>query len=99
MDETWEKGELNEVITKVFNRLKIVLVLIIEGDCGNELVETKRWKDFCNLDLTTEELDDINIDDYQNNINNRHIVYQNLDQSRRNNNQNNNDDDILFLAD
>ena len=32
--ETWEKGELNEVIIKVFNRLKIVLVLIIEGDRG-----------------------------------------------------------------
>ena len=84
--ETWEKGELNEVITKVFNRLKKVFVLIIEGDGGNELVETKRGKGFCNLDLTTEELDDINIDDYQNNINNSQIVYQNLDQSRRNNN-------------
>ena len=44
--ETWEEGELNEVITKVFNRLKIVLVLIIEGDGGNELVETKRGKVF-----------------------------------------------------
>ena len=43
-------------------------------------------KDFCNLDLTTEELDDINIDDYQNNIINRQIVHQNLDQSRINNN-------------
>ena len=30
--EIWEKGELNDFITKVFNRLKIVLVLIIEGD-------------------------------------------------------------------
>ena len=44
-------------------------------------------------------MDNINIDDYQNNINNRQIVYQNLDQSRRNNNQNNNDDDIPFLED
>ena len=51
---------------------------------------------FCNIDLTTEELKDINIDYYQNNINNRHIIYQNLDQSRRNNNQNNNDDDFFF---
>ena len=80
--ETWEKGELNEVITKLFNRLKIVLVLIIKGDGGNDLVETKRGKGVCNLDLTTEELDDINIDDYQNNINNRQRNYQNLDQSR-----------------
>ena len=98
--ETWEKGELNEVITKVFNHLKKVLVLIIECDGGNELVETKRGKCFCNLDLTTEELDEINIYDYQNIINNRQIVSQNLDQSRRNNNQNNNDDDdFLFLED
>ena len=52
--------------------MKIFLVLIIEGDGGNELIEIKRGKGFCNLDLTTEELDDINIDDYQNNdINNR----------------------------
>ena len=57
-------------------------------------------KVFCNLDLTREELDNINIDDYQTNINNRQIVHQNLDQSRRNNNQNNNDDDdFLFLED
>ena len=84
--ETWEKKELNEVIMKVFYHLKIVLILITECDGGNELVETKCGKGFCNLDLTTEELDDINIDDYQNNINNRQIVYQNLDQSRRNNN-------------
>ena len=79
--------------------MKIVLVLIIEGDGGNKLVGTKRGKGFCDLDLTTEELDDINKDDYQNNINNRQIVYQNLDQSRRNNNQNNNDDDVPFLED
>ena len=94
---TWEKGELNKVITKVFNRLKIVLVSSIEDDDENELVETKHGKGFCNLDLTTEELNDINIDYYQNNINNRQIVYQNLDKSRRNNNQNNNDDDIPSL--
>ena len=44
--ESWEKGELNEVITKVFNRLKIVPVLIIEDDGGNELVERKRGEKF-----------------------------------------------------
>ena len=55
---------------------------------------------FCNLDLTTEEMGDVNIDDYQkNDFNNIQIVYQNLDQSRRNNNQNNNDDDIPSLED
>ena len=44
--ETWEKGEVHEVIKQLFNRLKIVLVLIIKGDGGNELVETKRGKGF-----------------------------------------------------
>ena len=29
--ETWEKGKLNELITKVFNRLKNVLILIVES--------------------------------------------------------------------
>ena len=66
------------------------------------MVETKRGKGFCNPDLTTEDLNDINIDDYhKNDINNRQIIYQNIDQSRRrrNNNQNNNDKDIPSLED
>ena len=40
--ETWQKGKLNELITKVFNRRKIFLDLIVEGNGGNELVESKR---------------------------------------------------------
>ena len=61
--------------------MKIILVLIIEDDGGNKLVDIKGGKVFCNLDLTTEELDNINIDDYQNNNNNneqKNSVYQNL---------------------
>ena len=46
--ETWEKGKLNELITKVFNRRKSFLVLIVEGNGGNELVESKRGKKFVN---------------------------------------------------
>ena len=42
--------------------------MIIEDGGRNELVETKRGKCVCNLDLTTEALDDINIDDYQKKI-------------------------------
>ena len=60
--ETWEKGKLNELITKVFNRLKNVLVLIVEGNGGNELVESKRGKKFRNLDLPIEQLNNINND-------------------------------------
>ena len=40
--ETLERKKLNELITKVFNSLNNVLVLIVEGNGGNELVELKR---------------------------------------------------------
>ena len=53
--ETWEKGKLNELIAKVFNRLKNVLVLIVNGNGGNELVESKRGKRFRNLDLSIDQ--------------------------------------------
>ena len=42
--ETWEKGKLNELITKVFNRQKNILALIVGNNGGNELVESKRGK-------------------------------------------------------
>ena len=48
--------------TKVFNRLKNVLVLIVEGNGGNELVESKGGKKFRNLDLSIEQLNNINND-------------------------------------
>ena len=58
----------------VFNRLKIVLVLIIKGNGGNKLVEIKRRKGFCNLDLTMEKSHYISIDIYQiNDDKNEHI--------------------------
>ena len=38
----WTEGDLDDVITKVFDRIKRVLVLINEGKGGNDLVETKR---------------------------------------------------------
>ena len=57
-----------------FNRLKIVLVLIIKGNGGNKLVEIKRIKGFCNLDLTMEKSHYISIDIYQiNDDKNEHI--------------------------
>lgn len=42
--ETWENGHLDESISKVFSRLKIVLHLIHEAKGRNDLVETKRGK-------------------------------------------------------
>ena len=42
---------LDRSIQNVFNRLKKVLVLIIEGNGSNELVETKRGKQTVRADL------------------------------------------------
>ena len=50
------------MITKVCNRLKNVLVLIVEGNGGNELVESKRGNRFRNLDLSIEQLNNIHND-------------------------------------
>ena len=47
------------MLTKVYKRLSKVLVLIMEGNGGNDLVETKRGKKFTNLDL--EEVDFSNL--------------------------------------
>ena len=60
--ETREKVKLNELITKVFNRLKNVFVLIVKGNDGNGLVESKRGKTFRNLDLSIEQLNNIHND-------------------------------------
>ena len=49
--DTWNHGHLDDMITKVFNRLRNVLVLIVEGKGKNDLVETKRGKNFYMLDL------------------------------------------------
>ena len=38
----WTEGDLDDSITKVFDRIKRVLVLINEGNGANDLVETKR---------------------------------------------------------
>ena len=40
--DTWVNGCLDDVISKVFKRLKKVLCLINEGEGGNDLVETQR---------------------------------------------------------
>ena len=51
VNETWENGVLDRSIQNVFNRLKKVLVLIIEGNGSNELVETKRGNQTVRADL------------------------------------------------
>ena len=53
--ETWDKGHLNDIISKVFGRLQKVLVLVVEGKGSNELVETKRGKQHVRNDLPPDE--------------------------------------------
>ena len=59
VQDTWDNGHLDEVITKVFERLRNVLVLIHEANGKNDLVETKRGKKFRNLDLPETDEPDI----------------------------------------
>ena len=51
--ERWNTVLLIKSITKVFNCLRNGLVVIVEGNDGNESVETKRGKNR-NLDLSVE---------------------------------------------
>ena len=88
--ETCEKGKLNELITKVFNRLKNVLVVIVEGNGWKELVESKQGKKFRNLDLSIEQLNNIHHeieDDIDDNIE------QFLDEDSMDNYQDNDNND------
>ena len=57
----WESEDLTCVISKVYDRLKKVLILIVEGNGGNDFVETKRGKKWKNLD-TKPVIDLINDD-------------------------------------
>ena len=47
--ETWNKGELNNSITKVLQRLKPVLCNILEAKGANDLLETKRGEEYSKL--------------------------------------------------
>ena len=53
--DTWENCDrLHGVIHRVWGRLRNVLVLIKEGDGGNHKVETKRGRQYRNLDMPAE---------------------------------------------
>ena len=52
--ETWNTVLLTKSIINVFNGLRNGLVVIVEGNGGNESVETKRGKNR-NLDLSVEQ--------------------------------------------
>jgi hypothetical protein len=56
--ETWNNDDdLTDVINRVWNRLRNVLALIVEGGGGNELVETKRGKKFRSLEVSQQFLE------------------------------------------
>ena len=40
--DTWNSSDLNDMLTKVFNRLKVVLCNILRGQGGNDKVEEYR---------------------------------------------------------
>ena len=40
--DTWNSSNLNDMLTKVFNRLKVVLCNILRGKGGNDKVEDYR---------------------------------------------------------
>ena len=52
----WNDGTLDDVIGRVWSRLQNVLVLIKEVNVEKVLVERKRGKKICNLDLPMEDL-------------------------------------------
>jgi len=56
--QTWNEGHLDEMIMKVYKRLKKVIVLIAELKGKNDLVETKRGKKFQDLDLPIDLMGD-----------------------------------------
>ena len=45
-------NDLQNVINKVYNRLRVVLALVVEGKGGNDLVETKRGKQYKDVVVT-----------------------------------------------
>ena len=49
--DTWKHSHLDDMITRVFNRLYKVLVRIVEVKGKNDLVRTKHGKNFAKLDL------------------------------------------------
>ena len=53
--KTWNEGELDEMITNVYDRLRNVSAIIIEGDGANDLVETKRGVKWRKMGLPEEK--------------------------------------------
>ena len=70
--QTWKTGKLDDTITKVHDRLKIVPSLIVEGNGANDFVETKRGVKWRNTTLP------MNLEPITNNTNNTNSNWTNL---------------------
>ena len=60
VEAAWNNGALDDVIGRVWSRLRNVLVLIKEADGKNDLVEKKRGKKFRNLDFPIQNVTNTN---------------------------------------
>ena len=49
--ETWNSSDLNDMLTKVFNRLRVVLCNILRGKGGNDKVEDFRGVKFAQIKI------------------------------------------------
>ena len=94
--EMWKIGNLNELITKSFNCLMNVLVLIVEGNGRNEFVETKRGKRLRTLDLSVEQLSNINVEEDQHNIDDINDIDDYIDQFLDQDDNKLNNEDIII---
>ena len=73
-----------------------VLVLIVEGNGRNELVETKRGKRFRTLDLSVEQLSNINVEEDQYTIDDINDIDDHIDQFLDQDDDKLNNEDIII---
>ena len=66
---SWNNRNLSTALSKVFERLKRVLCLIVEGNGKNDLVESKRGKKEPDRDIRTDEDLRLKLDEFFSNNN------------------------------
>ena len=73
-----------------------VLVLIVEGNGRNEFVEIKRGKRLRTLDLSVEQLSNINVEEDHHNIDDINDIEDHIDQFLDQDNNKLNNEDIII---
>ena len=73
VEKIWESCDLDTVMAKVFNKLRVVFCNILRGDGSNDLVKENRGKKNRNMKLEaiikeikrdTDDCETINLQDY-----------------------------------